>query len=114
MTTAEMEWMLDEYGVSRAEDRLGPTGPRSLLDKNRLLTAIAGLVDSQRLLAGIVHTVEHVLDDWAEENAQTGEVTLTIPAHDWKRINDAYDRVDHDDVHAILGIGDARARKEST
>lgn len=54
-----------------------------------------------RIIANFAHATLHILDDWAEENAQTGEVTIEIPACEWKELNRVLDLLG-DDPHGVL------------
>lgn len=61
-------------------------------------------------VAAFSHWMWHALDDFAAENAQTGECTVEFPADDWKRCNELLDAIGddpHETLHTILGIGDA-------
>lgn len=63
----------------------------------------------KRILANIVHATLHILDDWAGENAQTGEVTVEIPADEWKELNRVIDLLGddpHELTHDLLGVND--------
>lgn len=54
-----------------------------------------------RIVANIAHAALHILDDYAEENAQTGEVIVEIPKWAWAELNGSIDRLG-DDPHEVL------------
>lgn len=59
---------------------------------------------SQFALVAVVHRLLHILDD-AEENAQTGEVTIEVSKWDWKSLNDVIDKLGdspHDLMHDLM------------
>lgn len=60
-----------------------------------------------RIAAQVAHALYHILDDYAEENAQTGVVTLEIPAHEWKELNRVIDLLGddpHETLHDLIGV----------
>lgn len=62
-----------------------------------------------RIAAQFAHAVDHILDDYAEENAQTGEVTVSIPADQWKELNRVLDLLGddpHEVLHDLIGVND--------
>lgn len=69
------------------------------------MTNISSKRVSQFALAAVVHRLLHILEDGAEENAQTGEVTIDVPKWEWKSLNDAIDKLGdspHDLMHDLM------------
>jgi hypothetical protein len=54
-----------------------------------------------KIIGNFAHAILHILDDWAEEDAQTGETVVEIPADQWKEVNRVLDLLG-DDPHAVL------------
>lgn len=63
-----------------------------------------------RNAAQVAHAVLHILDDYAVENAQTGDVIVEIPAWAWKELNDSFDSIGddpHEALHDLIGVNDS-------
>lgn len=68
-----------------------------------------------KIAAQIAHSVYHILDDHAEEHAQTGNVTVRIPAREWKELNRVIDLLGtdpHEVLHDLIGVNDPAPPKE--
>lgn len=78
--------------------------------KQRVTTLEDRIVSLENRLAttaAFSHWMWHALDDFAGENAQTGECAVEFPADDWKRCNELLDAIGedpHETLHTILGI----------
>lgn len=63
----------------------------------------------ERIAANYAHAVWHVFDDYSEEDAQTGNVTVEIPAFAWKELNRVIDLLGddpHEVLHTLIGVND--------
>lgn len=59
-----------------------------------------------KVAAHMAHAVLHILDD-AEENAQTGIVTLEITKSDWAELNGVINQLGvdpHETLHDLIGV----------